>query len=138
MAGELVVGYDGTPGARAAAAEALRLASKLDERVVFAFAYWSNPQGGDVGDMLTALREVGEAHLAEANAEAEKAGVAARGEMINGRPSTGLVEIADEVDAQMIVVGSYGEKPLKGALIGSTAHKLLHLSERPVLVVRAQ
>ena len=87
--------------------------------------------------MLTALREVGEAHLAEANAEAEKAGVAARGEMINGRPSTGLVEIADEVDAQMIVVGSYGEKPLKGALIGSTAHKLLHLSERPVLVVRA-
>jgi len=64
--------------------------------------------------------------------------VAARGEMINGRPSTGLVEIADEVDAQMIVVGSYGEKPLKGALIGSTAHKLLHLSERPVLVVRAQ
>ena len=45
MAGELVVGYDGTPGARAAAAEALRLASKLDERVVFAFAYWKQPAG---------------------------------------------------------------------------------------------
>ena len=38
----------------------------------------------------------------------------------------------------MIVVGSYGEAPLKGALIGSTAHKLLHLSERPVLVVRCR
>ena len=38
----------------------------------------------------------------------------------------------------MIVVGSYGERPLKGAIIGSTAQKrLLHLSERPVLVVRA-
>ena len=37
----------------------------------------------------------------------------------------------------MNLVGSYGEPPLKGALIGSTAHKLLHLSERPVLVVRA-
>jgi nucleotide-binding universal stress UspA family protein len=36
----------------------------------------------------------------------------------------------------MIIIGSYGEPPLKGALIGSTAHKLLHLSERPVLVVR--
>jgi nucleotide-binding universal stress UspA family protein len=38
----------------------------------------------------------------------------------------------------MIVVGSYGEAPLKGALVGSTAHKLVHLSERPVLVVRAR
>jgi nucleotide-binding universal stress UspA family protein len=137
MAGEIVVGYDGTPGARAAASEALRLAGQLDVRVVFTFAYWTNPAGGDVGDMLAALREVGEAHLLEAQAEAEQAGVAARGELINGRPSTALVELADQVGAQMIVVGSYGEPPLKGALIGSTAHKLLHLSERPVLVVRA-
>jgi nucleotide-binding universal stress UspA family protein len=37
----------------------------------------------------------------------------------------------------MIIVGSYGGPPLKGALIGSTAHRLLRLSERPVLVVRA-
>ena len=97
MAGELLVGYDGTPGAKAAAAEALQ----------------------------------------EALALAEQAGVPARGELVEGRPSSGLVDLADETDAQMIVVGSYGEPPLKGALIGSTAHKLLHLSERPVLVVRA-
>ena len=137
MAGELVVGYDGTPGARAAAAEALRLAGALDVRVVFVFAYWANPAGGDVGDMLAALREVGEAHLAEAQADAERAGVAARGELIHERPSAALAELAEQIDAQMIVVGSYGDKPLKGALLGSTAHKLLHLSERPVLVVRA-
>jgi nucleotide-binding universal stress UspA family protein len=137
MAGDLVVGYDGTPGARAAAGEALRLAKALDARVVFAFAYWTNPAGGDVGDMLSALRELGEGHLTAAQHQAEAAGVASRGELVNGRPSEALVEVADEVDAQMIVVGSYGEKPLKGALVGSTAHKLLHLSERPVLVVRA-
>jgi nucleotide-binding universal stress UspA family protein len=137
MAGDLVVGYDGTPGARAAAAEALRLAKGLDARVVFAFAYWTNPAGGDVGDMLAALRDVGEAHLAEAQQQAEAAGVAARGELVHDRPSNGLVALAEQSDAQMIVVGSYGEAPLKGAIIGSTAHKLLHLSERPVLVVRA-
>jgi nucleotide-binding universal stress UspA family protein len=137
MAGELVVGYDGTPGAKAAAAEALRLAKALGTDVVFAFAYWTNPGGGEVADMLRALREAGQAQLHDALALAEGAGVAARGELVEGRPSSGLVDLADETDAQMIVVGSYGEKPLKGALIGSTAHKLLHLSERPVLVVRA-
>ena len=31
----------------------------------------------------------------------------------------------------MIVVGSYGEAPLKGVILGSTPHKLLHLAEPP-------
>ena len=138
MAGPLLVGYDGTPGAQAAAGEALALASELGAEVVFAFAYWTNPQGGEVADMLTALRELGQGHLRDAQALAEAAGVRSRGELVNELPSVGLVGLADAHDARMIVVGSYGEAPLKGALIGSTAHKLVHLSERPVLVVRAQ
>lgn len=138
MSRPIVVGYDGTPGAEAAAAEALALASELGAEVVFAFAYWTNPGGGDVADMLAALRELGEAHLREARAMAESAGVTAQSELVNAVPSVGLVDLADRHDARIIVVGSYGQAPLKGALIGSTAHKLLHLSERPVLVVRAQ
>jgi nucleotide-binding universal stress UspA family protein len=138
MAGPLVVGYDGTQGAQAAAAEALALASDLGAEVIFVFAYWTNPAGGDVADTLTALRELGEGHLRGAQALAEAARVNARGELANAVPSVGLVELADRHDARMIVVGSYGEAPLKGALVGSTAHKLVHLSERPVLVVRAR
>jgi nucleotide-binding universal stress UspA family protein len=138
MAGPLVVGYDGTPGAQAAAAEALALASDLGAGVIFVFAYWTNPAGGDVADMLAALRDLGEGHLRDAHALAEAAGVTSTGELANAVPSVGLVELADRHEARMIVVGSYGSAPLKGALIGSTAHKLVHLSERPVLVVRAQ
>ena len=138
MAGALLVGYDGTPGAKAAAGEALALATEIGAEVIFAFAYWTNPQGGEVADMLTALQQLGQGHLADAQALADAAGVSARGELVEEAPSVGLVAVADEHDARMIVVGSYGEAPLKGALIGSTAHKLLHLSERPVLVVRAK
>jgi nucleotide-binding universal stress UspA family protein len=138
MAGPLLVGYDGTPGAQAAAAEALSLAAELGAEVIFAFAYWTNPLGGEVADMLAMLRELGEGHLRDAQALAEAAGVTSRGELVNKVPSVGLVDLADQHDARMIAVGSYGEAPLKGALIGSTAHKLVHLSERPVLVVRAR
>ena len=138
MPGPLLVGYDGTPGAKTAAAEALALASELGAEVVFVFAYWTNPGGGEVADMLRALRELGEGHLREAQALAEAAGVTSSGELANAVPSVALVELADRHDARLIAVGSYGEAPLKGALIGSTAHKLVHLSERPVLVVRAQ
>jgi nucleotide-binding universal stress UspA family protein len=35
------------------------------------------------------------------------------------------------------VVGTYGESPLKGAILGSTPHKLLHMSPVPVVVVPA-
>ena len=35
----------------------------------------------------------------------------------------------------MIVVGTHGEHPLAGAVLGSVPHKLLHLSDVPVLVV---
>ncbi len=138
MAGALLVGYDGTPGAKAAAAEAVGLASELGAEVIFAFAYWTNPMGGEVADILATLRDLGKGHLADAQALADAAGVTARGELAEAAPSVGLVALADQHDARMIVVGSYGEAPLKGALIGSTAHKLLHLSERPVLVVRAK
>jgi len=46
-----------------------------------------------------------------------------------------LLDAAARHGARAIVVGSYGESPLKGAILGSTPHKLLHLSEHPVLVV---
>ena len=36
----------------------------------------------------------------------------------------------------MIAVGSHGERRLVGAILGSVAHKLVHLSKVPVLVVR--
>jgi nucleotide-binding universal stress UspA family protein len=35
----------------------------------------------------------------------------------------------------MIVVGTNGEHPIKGVVLGSVAHKLLHVSHVPVLVV---
>ncbi len=37
----------------------------------------------------------------------------------------------------MIVVGSHGDHPVVGAIIGATPYKLVQLSDRPVLVVRA-
>jgi nucleotide-binding universal stress UspA family protein len=35
----------------------------------------------------------------------------------------------------VIVVGTWNESPLRGLLLGSVAHKLLQLSDRPVLCV---
>jgi len=68
-----------------------------------------------------------------------EAGVKAHGEVRNtifGYAAREIVNDASEVDADVIVMGSRGRGDLAGLLLGSTAHKVIHLSDRPVLVVR--
>ncbi len=57
--------------------------------------------------------------------------------VVEEQPAEALVELARQRDARAIIVGTHGESPLKGAILGSTPHKLLQLSDRPVLVVPA-
>lgn len=68
-----------------------------------------------------------------------QAGVKAHGEVRNtifGYAAREIMNDADEVNADVIVMGSRGRGDLAGLLLGSTAHKVIHLSDRPVLVVR--
>jgi nucleotide-binding universal stress UspA family protein len=138
MSEPIVVGYDGTEGAKAALAEALRLAGALDAEVVLVFAYWATPLGGENADLLAALRERGQEILDEALEAARSAGVQARAEMGNAMPDVLLTDTAEALGAQMIVVGSHGERPLRALILGSTPHKLTHLTNVPVLVVRGR
>jgi nucleotide-binding universal stress UspA family protein len=68
-----------------------------------------------------------------------QAGVEAEGEV---RPTTfghaarEILADAKEHDADVIVMGSRGRSDLAGSILGSTAHKVIHLADRPVLVIR--
>jgi nucleotide-binding universal stress UspA family protein len=68
-----------------------------------------------------------------------QAGVKAQGEVRNtvyGHAAREIVDDAREYDAGVIVMGSRGRSDLTGLVLGSTAHKVIHLTDRPVLVVR--
>jgi nucleotide-binding universal stress UspA family protein len=136
MAGTIVLGYDASPGSRAALAQAMELARAFGDRLVIGFGV---TPPGSVGEEFrahrSALRDRAEELTADALERAQDAGVEVEVSLVEDRASSALVTLADESDARMIVVGSYGERPLKGAILGSTPHKLLHLAERPVLVV---
>src|SRR6266567_3830751 len=81
-----------------------------------------------------------EAHAAvdAAVAELTKAGIKAHGDVRNtlsGHAAREIVDDAVEHDAGVIVMGSKGKGDLAGLVLGSTAHKVIHLTDRPVLVV---
>lgn len=137
MADQIVVGYDGSDGSKAALAHAIALGKDLGAGLVVVFGYAPPNPEREAADYREALREIGESATASAVEQARAAGVEAEVEVHPIRPAEALVAVADEHDARMIVVGSYGERPLAGAILGSTPHRLVHLSERPVLVVRS-
>jgi nucleotide-binding universal stress UspA family protein len=68
-----------------------------------------------------------------------KAGIKAHGtvrDTLFGHAAREIVSDAHEHGADVIVMGSRGRGDLGGLVLGSTAHKVIHLADRPVLVVR--
>jgi len=72
-------------------------------------------------------------------AELVDAGVKATGTVrasLSGLVVAEILAEAEESGASVIVMGSRGVNDLTGLLVGSTAHKVLHLGRLPVLVTR--
>jgi len=67
------------------------------------------------------------------------AGIKAHGvveDTVFGHAARYIVDSAGEHDVDVIVMGSRGRSDLAGLVLGSTAHKVIHMSDKPVLVVR--
>jgi nucleotide-binding universal stress UspA family protein len=133
--GALVLGYDGSDSARAALDQALKLATELGDRVVIAYGYDPGGPGEEYKVHREAVREIGEQLTTEAAQRAREAKVDVEVVLREERPVEALLALASERGARLIVVGTYGESPLRSAILGSTPHKLLQVSEVPVLVV---
>lgn len=136
MAG-FVVGYDGSACAQAALRRSLELGRELDVPVIAVFGFEANPVGGELTDYRAALQDHARGVLAQATEEAKAAGVEVETVIAEEDPAHALADLGRQREARAIVVGSRGESPLHGALVGSTPHKLLQLADRPVLVVPA-
>ena len=68
-----------------------------------------------------------------------KAGVKAHAvvrDALYGHAAREIVSEAADLGADVIVMGSRGRGDLAGLVLGSTAHKVIHLADRQVMVVR--
>jgi len=139
MPSSIVVGFDGSACALAALDKAVELAGLDGSRVVIVFAFEIPAAygGGETGEYRRAVREIAEQSAAQAAERVAKTGVDYEVDLAPERPVEGLVHAIERHDASMVVVGTHGEHPLAGAILGSVPHKLLHVSPVPVLVVPA-
>jgi nucleotide-binding universal stress UspA family protein len=137
MLGTILLAVDGSPDAQRAAELAGRLATGGDKVVVLHVTEIMPIHGGTTVELD--LDREGLAAARRLAGELEGAGVPITLELVRGfagHVAKLVVEVARDHGAGVIVVGSRGRGDLSALLLGSVAHRVIHLADRPVLVAR--
>jgi len=85
---------------------------------------------------LTSAREESQRLLQEAVDEAGRRGVEAKSHLLNAPAAMAIEEMAREVDADLVVVGTHGHTGLRHLALGSVAERVIRHAPCNVLVVK--
>ncbi|WP_254764357.1 universal stress protein [Natrinema marinum] len=128
----ILIATDGSDSAERATDHALDLASRFDADLHALYVVDTQRYGGSMvsdADAITAdLEERGRELLDDI---ASRADVDVTTEIRSGRPSQLIGEYADEIDAELVVIGNRGLG--SGGEIGSTAERVVRYVDRPVI-----
>lgn len=139
----ILLATDGSPSSEKAATEAIELARTTGRHlhVVTVQPFPHIPFG--YGPMTVVPYECGfdQQHargvVNDAVQEARDAGLEPTCGLQRGVPAEEICHAADEIDADLIVVGAHGWGPMKRLVLGSVSAGVMHHAKCPVLVVRA-
>ena len=145
MFGSIVVGTDGSDTAKEAVRQATELAKSIGAQLNVVSAYEPVPEGRlrserkDAPDDLQWSinpREDVEATLSDASEAINEAGVDVAVFARQGDPADAILDVAEEQDADLIVVGNKGMTGAKRFLLGSVPNKVSHHAPCSVLIIR--
>ena len=138
----VVVGTDGSDSSLRAVERAGHLASDPDSKLIVATAYFPASEDTRAADLLKdeGYKMAGNAPiyaiLREARDRAKAAGAANIEERaVVGAPVDALVDLAEEVSADLLVVGNVGLSTIAGRLLGSVPANVARRSKSDVLIV---
>ena len=123
----IVLALDGSDGAERAVPVAADLARRDAAHVIVAHA-----QTRALETAINARLDQQVEALRAAGIEAEVVIVPS---VLDGGEADAIAEVASNHDADVIVIAGRGRTPFAGALLGSVTQRLLHVSDRPVLVI---
>ncbi|HLW96708.1 MAG TPA: universal stress protein [Solirubrobacteraceae bacterium] len=136
MGDAIVVGTDGSETAKRAVAEAARLAKALDADLHVVSAYeplrGARSAGGEeIGPLPDAIVD---STLAQAAAVVRLTEVSVQTHAVRKDPADALIDVAGEVGATMIIVGTQGMHGAK-RMLGSVPNSVSHKARCNVLIV---
>jgi nucleotide-binding universal stress UspA family protein len=84
----------------------------------------------------TVLESEGEAALDRVEELADGTNVLVEGTIVDGSPAPRIVEHAEQIDCDLVVMGSLGRSGVDRLLLGSVAERVVRSAPVPVLTVR--
>ena len=137
----IVVGTDGSPSADAAVRRAAEIAKGTGAQVHLVTAYPDVPIYREtIASSAKAepieLRQVAESVAARESRTLTDEGIEVMTHAREGDPADVLINVAQEVGADLILVGARGLTGLQRFLLGSVSSKLSHHAPMSVMVVR--
>ena len=141
----IVVGTDGSDTANQAVRQAVELALAVGGSIDLVSAYAPVPaqrlseerrQAPEDLQWAITPREDVDATLAAAAAIAQEAGVSVEVFPRQGDPADAILDVAEERDADLIIVGNKGMTGAKRFLLGSVPNKVSHHAPCSVLIIR--
>jgi nucleotide-binding universal stress UspA family protein len=133
--GRLVVGVDGSAGSAAALQWAAAFARAVRGSVVATFVHDLADESYPHPPQASAWHHSVEPKVRAAVDAVNEPGVDVELRTVAGHRVEALLEVADEVDSPLLVVGARGSGGFRRLLLGGTAVELLHHSTRPIAVV---
>jgi len=103
----------------------------VDEVVINRFTHVNERE-----DVAKELKEDGQRYVNFVLGLAEKAGVKATSLIVKGRPFEHIVHLANGLNMDLIVMGTYGHRGADRILIGSVSERVIQYAHCPVLVVK--
>lgn len=137
----IVVGLDGSEGAAKALAWGITLAKAHGAEVVAVHVisvtgYVTDPLGIAAIPGIEVARDAAQAVFEKEWCQPLRdAGVPHRAIVMDGGAAGGIQVVADQEDADLIVVGTRGRGGFVGLLLGSVGSQLAHHAHRPLLIV---
>jgi nucleotide-binding universal stress UspA family protein len=137
----IVVGTDGSPNAESAVRRATEIAKGSGGVLHLVTAYPDIPTyGEDISSSAKRdpinLRDVAESVAARAEREVEAEGLEVVTHAREGDPAHVILEVADDQNADLIVVGARGLTGFRRFLLGSVSSKLAHHAHCSLMIVR--
>jgi nucleotide-binding universal stress UspA family protein len=138
---KILIATDGSPASKEAVEFGVELAEEHDAAVVFVHVVPTLdlvPMNGFgmVGARPHEVSGHDREALEAAQAVAEDHGVRSTTKLLSGDTVDEIVAYADNLDVDLIVVGSRGHGTLASALLGSVSRGVLSESKRPIAVIR--
>lgn len=141
---KILVPVDFSPDSKAALGFAIILAKGVNATIHLLHSYYvpiSMPVAfappGIPADVSQSIREAAEQHLGEWASHVKSEGVGVETHLLEGPAPEAITDVAKEMDADQIVMGTRGLTGISHVVFGSVAERTVRLAPCPVTTVKA-